>query len=342
MSAFSARVGAHIEIDHLQQSPKREAVASRSFQGVPCHLREWHAAIGIGHAQEGAAAEKTSTVPAHAFVLDGPAASGGLCLDGQQQGAQQAAVGAQAGGDDVAVDVGVDLRAVDVAAEPMLQAQAQRREQARLLHHAAAEHEALRRGQQRDLCAQLPQVVRFDAPQRMIVRRLAEFATEAGVERGAAGEAFETVAMKRTDAVETAVVRMPARTQVAGFGMQQPVQRPPAHDQADTDTGAHGDVGQVIESLAGAPAAFGQRRRVDVGVQADGHGKPCGQRRHQACAAPAGLGRSEQPAVVRRARVEFERSETADADRAKIAVALRGRVQPVADLVPGARGIARR
>ena len=82
-----------------------------------------------------------------------------LCRRRHQQCADNAAVFAQCRRDDVGVDIGFDFGSCNVAGEPVLGACAYQGEQARLLHHAAAEDDALREEGESELRAESAEVV---------------------------------------------------------------------------------------------------------------------------------------------------------------------------------------
>src|SRR3546814_2656439 len=60
-------------------------------------------------------------------------------------------------------------------------------------------------------------------------------------------------------------------------------------DQPDPDPGAHGHIGEILKAPAAAPADFGQRGTVDVGVETDRHGESRLQRSEQIGALPVAL-----------------------------------------------------
>ena len=96
----------------------------------------------------------------------------------------------------------------------------------------------------------MTEVIGFDAPDRVIGRRIAEFATQPRDDGGAVGQAFQTIAVVRAHAGEIEVVRMSARMDVAELRMHQFVQGTAVHHQAATDAGADGDVHQRVERCA--------------------------------------------------------------------------------------------
>ena len=134
-------------------------------------------------------------------------------LHGHEQCAEDAAAVVETGRDDVVVDAVFDLMACDVAAEPVSGARADRRKQACMLHDAAAEDDPLRRDRQRDLGAELAEVVGFDVPDRMVRRGVAEFVTEPRDVRGAVGQTFETITVMQAYACEAELVVIPVVAQ---------------------------------------------------------------------------------------------------------------------------------
>ena len=82
-----------------------------------------------------------------------------------------------------------------------------------MLHHAAAEDDPLRRDRQRDLGAELAEVIGFDVPDQMVRRGVAAFVTEPRDVRGAVGQTFETIAVMQAYACEAELVVIPVVAQ---------------------------------------------------------------------------------------------------------------------------------
>ena len=88
-------------------------------------------------------------------------------IQGEHQGAENAGTVTELGSDDIAIRAIENLTAIDVAAEPAAEARTNERQQARLIHDAAAHHDALGRHGDDQLRAQLAEIVRLDFPLRM-------------------------------------------------------------------------------------------------------------------------------------------------------------------------------
>src|SRR5579871_4342876 len=89
---------------------------------------------------------------------------------------------------------------------------------------------------------------------------------------------------------------------VADLRMQRSVQRSPFDYQAAADAGADGDVRKTAYSLACAALPLGARRRVDIGVDVDGHPETGRKPGPEIRAAPTGLGGIQHEPVIRRER----------------------------------------
>jgi len=91
---------------------------------------------------------------------------------------------------------------------------------------------------------------------------------------------------------------------VPDLGVHEPVQQPPARHHATADPGADRDVTERVESHRGAPTLLAERRRVDVGVERDGHVERTLERGDDIGVRPARLGRGGDAA-----QAEVERPE---------------------------------
>ena len=136
---------------------------------------------------------------------------------------------------------------------------------------------------------------------------------------GPGSEPFDAVAMKRADAGEF-VAGLAHHANVSELGVVHAEHRPAAHDGAHADAGAHRDIGEVVEAPGGAPAPFGERRAVHVGVETHGPPKRRAEPLRDIGVAPAGLGRRRNETVSGRARAQIDRTERGDAQRARRAV----------------------
>src|SRR3546814_13742893 len=88
-------------------------------------------------------------------------------------------------------------------------------------------------------------------------------------------------------------------------------------DQPDADAGADGHISEIIEAASAAPADFGERRTIDVGVETDRHGKGRFERTEQVGALPIGLVRRADLAIVGLGGIDPDRTEGGDDDAAK-------------------------
>src|SRR3546814_20499646 len=85
-------------------------------------------------------------------------------------------------------------------------------------------------------------------------------------------------------------------------------------DQPDPDPGAHGHIGEILKAPAAAPADFGQRGTVDVGVETDRHGESRLQRSEQIGALPVALVRRADAAILAGGGSKMPRGEGCDAE----------------------------
>lgn len=92
-------------------------------------------------------------------------------------------------------------------------------------------------------------------------------------------------------------------------------------DESDTDAGADGDVGDRLNVRAvTAVVQLADRRRIDVGVEADRHvGKRVAESTDDVRVRPARLRRRRDVAVVGRRSTQRERAEARDADAGDVA-----------------------
>src|SRR5579862_1359695 len=82
---------------------------------------------------------------------------------------------------------------------------------------------------------------------------------------GPRGEALEAVAVKGTNS-RPAVRGSSGDAYVAELRVVAALDGSPRDDQTCSDTGAHGDVGEIGKAASGSPAAFGQRSGVDIRI----------------------------------------------------------------------------
>ena len=89
---------------------------------------------------------------------------------------------------------------------------------------------------------------------------------DARLERRPRGQALDAIAVKRAGAGKT-VAGKPRDADMSKLAMAEAARRLAVDDQPDADAGADGDIGEVVEPPARAPAHLGQSRAVDVGVE---------------------------------------------------------------------------
>ncbi len=223
---------------------------------------------------------------------------------------------AEHGGRDVTVDRLVERGAVDVAGKLLGQGLARRGQHLRLGHpHPAADQNPLRRGDQDEAGQHLADILSGDQPGRVVGRYVLGRHARAGGDRRTGGEAFQAIAVDRADAGKI-VAGDPPHHDMAHLGMEQAMDRPAVGDQAAADPGPDRQIGNDVEAGAAAPAPFGQRGGVDVGVDRDPAVQAVG---HAADVEPlpAGFRSAHQPAVIIVIAVEDERPEAGDAERAE-------------------------
>src|SRR5690606_2980491 len=111
---------------------------------------------------------------------------------------------------------------------------------------ATAEEYTCRRGGEHHGVHELPQRVRDEVPGGMAGRQLRGRFAGARLDGGTRGQALETIAVVRA-ASGKIVARHARHADVAEFGVREPEDAPAAHDAADADARAHGDVREIVE-----------------------------------------------------------------------------------------------
>ncbi|KAJ8574936.1 hypothetical protein ON010_g4274 [Phytophthora cinnamomi] len=191
---------------------------------------------------------------------------------------------------------------------------------------AAADHDHVRRREERHVDAQVGQVVRDGVPHGVVVRDVGELAAVDARARGdgARGHhALDAVAVERTDALEARllVLRRLGHDDVAALRVHEAVDGAAVRAHADADARAHRDVHGAADVAVAAVRHLVQRRRVHVRVEADGHARERAlEHAHDVRVAPVGLGRARDVAVRRRLLVEVHGAERRDADRVELAL----------------------
>jgi hypothetical protein len=116
--------------------------------------------------------------------------------------------------------------------------------------------------------------------------------------------------------------------------MEQSVHQPAADDATTADARPDRHVGEGVEAWRRAPAPLGQRRGVDVGVEADRHGAERGANRPDHIRV--------DPLRFRRrcdaATLEVDRSERRDADGGELRRALAEAVDDACERLRGSGG----
>ena len=189
-----------------------------------------------------------------------------------------------------------------------------RGEQVHLVHHAAAENDALGRERQDGVDAHLREVFRLEFPRHMVFRQQLRGDAPALLNRRTIGETFQTAVVIRAKAVRRRVARIRTQQHVSHLRVHHPVQQLSVDQRAAADAGADRIVDEAVQSLAGAIGHFAQRRSVDVGIDANGDAQRLGKRRAQRIVPPCQLRRGRDRAVVRRCRIEAQWTKAADAE----------------------------
>src|SRR3546814_16621774 len=85
---------------------------------------------------------------------------------------------------------------------------------------------------------------------------------------------------------------------MADLAVAESARRLAMDDQPDADAGADGHIGEIVEAASAAPADFGERRTIDVGVETARNGNSRFERPAQLGALPIGLVRRADLAIV--------------------------------------------
>src|ERR1700722_8628519 len=106
---------------------------------------------------------------------------------------------------------------------------------------------------------------------------------------------------------------MPSRVDMADLRMHQPVNRHPVDQHATADSGADGEVNEIIDVSRRSPAMLGQSGRVDVGIETDGAGEFPRESARNIGVAPPRFRSLTDETVLGGSLVEFHGTERADA-----------------------------
>ena len=124
---------------------------------------------------------------------------------------------------------------------------------------------------------------------------------------GTASEAFQAIAVEGAYACEPVVMCRTARIIVAHFRMRCAMDAAAIDDEANTDPGAHGHVGQRPGRTVGP--SLGERGGIDVGFHRERDAQTVRQRACEVEPAPSRLGRRQNMAVICAISIETDRTE---------------------------------
>ena len=109
--------------------------------------------------------------------------------------------------------------------------------------------------------------------------------------------------MKWARPIELQVEWMAPRVDMPNLGMHEPMNRHTLDDYAAADTGADGQVYEIVDVARRSPAMFGQGRRVDIGIETDGTHELPREWSGNIGAAPSWFGSLPDEAVARGSRI---------------------------------------
>ena len=240
----------------------------------------------------------------------------GLLCQGQR--AQQAGLIAQRWWDDVALDVLKHNRSLNVPVEERLHFASDEREEVWLIHHAAAQDDALRGEDAHEVDTGQRQVARLQLPGRVIERQAFGGNSPARLHGRPTCQPFQAIAVIGADARE-GVRRLIARqADMAHFGMQQAVHHSPVDDAASADARSYSQIDEGIEALSRAPAPFAQRGAVDIGIKTNGYIQRATDGANHVSVRPTRLGSCGDRAVVGRASMQRDGAERPDTDGSEL------------------------
>ncbi len=202
----------------------------------------------------------------------------------------------------------------NVAREGLSQRPARRDVQRRPRAHSATDDDALRRDDEDRLRERVSEVAARELEHRVVVSEAIERLPRSARERRAGHQPFQAAPVERArtlERVERSVREGKARhREVTDLGVQKAVQRTVQDDDAAADSRSDRHIERRIGAPRGSPAMFGERGRVDVGVDGDGNAERVRQDLAHRDGVPSGLGCSE-----RHAGRDVERTEHAHAER---------------------------
>jgi hypothetical protein len=150
--------------------------------------------------------------------------------------------------------------------------------------------------------------VRSEFPNGTIVGNLLGGHARARRDRRSRAQPFDAVAVKTADAGPE-VPRLACYAHVAKFGVVATEYGLTPNHEANTDSCADGDIGEVRKVARVAPTVFGEGGAVDVGVEADRHAMTTAETPHDVDAAPPRLHGRSDVAIARRAGTEIKRTK---------------------------------
>src|SRR5439155_21253243 len=134
---------------------------------------------------------------------------------------------------------------------------------------------------------------------RIIEPELMRALADARLERRARSEALDAIAVEWAGTGEV-IARKPRDADMAELAMGEAARRLAVDDEADANSGADSDVGEILHPLPRAPAHLGEGGAVDVGVERGRNVRGALQAAKHVGAAPAGLRSAGDLAVVSR------------------------------------------
>ena len=176
-----------------------------------------------------------------------------------------------------------------------------------------ADHDPLRRQGQHQCRHELAELAGDVRPDGMLRRQRRRTTTGASGDRRPRRQPFDAVAVVRADAGEV-VVCPPADAKMAVLGVDEPVHGPTVDNDATADAGPDRQVDGHRAALGSTPADLGERRAVDVVVEADGHVEAVGEVAAHIDVRPADLRRRRDVPEVGTPPIEADRAEAPDSD----------------------------
>ena len=111
--------------------------------------------------------------------------------------------------------------------------------------------------------------MRFQIPGFVIVRKCFAGLPPASIDRGRAGQPFETIAVIGARSLVWILLAVVRDSDVAHLGMSSAMHQAAIHHSSSANAGADGEIQKVVQALRGAPAGLAERSGVDVGIEGD-------------------------------------------------------------------------